>query len=62
VQSGAGVCERRINFGPGYRIYFDRDGAKLVILLGGGSNARQRQDIRDAQRAWQEYQGNRSRS
>jgi putative addiction module killer protein len=52
---GRGVRERRINFGPGYRIYFGRDGQKLVILLGGGTKSRQDQDIRNAQGAWQEY-------
>jgi putative addiction module killer protein len=52
---GQGVSEYRIDFGPGYRIYFGRDGDRLVILLGGGSKKRQDQDIVDAKAAWQEY-------
>jgi putative addiction module killer protein len=42
---GAGVHESRIDFGPGYRIYFGRDGDAVVILLGGGIRKRQKQDI-----------------
>ena len=53
---GRGVIERRINYGPGYRIYFGRAGATLVILLGGGTKSRQRLDIKNAQVAWAEYQ------
>jgi putative addiction module killer protein len=52
---GEGVLERRIDYGPGYRIYFGRDGMKLVILLGGGTKARQNADVRKAQEAWAEY-------
>jgi putative addiction module killer protein len=52
---GGGVIERRINFGPGYRIYFGREGDRLVILLGGGSKARQQQDIQAAQDCWVAY-------
>ena len=36
---------RRIDFGPGYRIYFGRDGDTLIVLLGGGTKKRQQQDI-----------------
>jgi putative addiction module killer protein len=36
---GGGVLEVRLDFGPGYRIYFGRDGHDLVILLGGGTSA-----------------------
>jgi putative addiction module killer protein len=42
---GAGVFELRLDFGPGYRIYFGWDGEQLVILLGGGSKKRQQTDI-----------------
>lgn len=41
---GAGVFEYKLDFGPGYRIYFAKDGETLVILLGGGSKKRQHRD------------------
>jgi putative addiction module killer protein len=44
---GTGVLEYRIDFGPGYRIYFGRDGDNLVILLGGGTKHRQQEDNGD---------------
>ena len=49
---GAGLCEYSIDFGPGYRVYFGRDGDRLVILLGGGTKKRQQEDIRRAQALW----------
>jgi putative addiction module killer protein len=52
---GGGVQEYRLDFGPGYRIYFGRDGKELVILLGGGTKKRQRDDIAEAQTRWREY-------
>lgn len=52
---GEGVLEYRIDFGPGYRIYFGMDGSELVILLGGGSKKRQSRDIADAKTRWREY-------
>ena len=52
---GAGVFEHRIDFGPGYRIYFGKDGDALVILLGGGTKRRQRQDVEAAQGYWRDY-------
>ena len=45
---GKGVFECRIDFGPGYRIYFGKDGDTLVILLGGGTKKRQQKDIVNA--------------
>ena len=45
---GGGVLEYRIDFGPGYRVYFGRDGEALVILLTGGSKKRQQRDIEAA--------------
>jgi putative addiction module killer protein len=52
---GSGVFECKIDFGPGYRIYFGRDGQTLVILLGGGTKQRQQQDIFQAGSCWQDY-------
>lgn len=43
-----GIGELRIDFGPGYRVYFVRKGNTVVILLGGGTKKTQRGDIRDA--------------
>jgi putative addiction module killer protein len=52
---GEGVFEYRINFGPGYRIYFGKDGETLVVLLGGSAKKRQQHAIQAAQRSWKEY-------
>ena len=52
---GAGVFERKLNFGPGYRIYFGKDGDQLVILLAGGTKKRQGNDILAAHQRWEDY-------
>jgi putative addiction module killer protein len=52
---GAGVFELRLDFGPGYRVYFGKDGEAVVILLGGGTKKRQSADIQTARMVWQEY-------
>ncbi len=52
---GSGVFECRIDFGPGYRVYFGKDGDRLVILLGGGTKKRQQRDIEAALANWQDY-------
>src|SRR2546423_539151 len=52
---GAGVLECKINFGPGYRVYFGKDGEQVVILLGGGTKQRQQNDISLALNRWEDY-------
>jgi putative addiction module killer protein len=47
---GDGVSELRIDYGPGYRVYFTRRGRAMVILLAGGTKRTQAADIRTAQR------------
>lgn len=52
---GSGVHELRLDFGPGYRVYFGKDGETIVILLGGGIKKRQQADIDAAHALWQQY-------
>lgn len=56
---GSGVCELKINIGPGFRVYYGKDGDMLVLLLGGGSKKRQSRDIMDAIARWNTYKMNR---
>ena len=58
---GGGVLEYKVDFGPGYRIYFGRDGERLVILLAGGVKKRQREDIRLAKANWDDYRSRKTR-
>ena len=51
------MLEYRIDFGPGYRVYFGRDGVKLVILLAGGTKRRQGEDIEAAKTTMDRLQG-----
>ena len=52
---GEGVLEYKIDFGPGYRVYFGRDGDTIVILLTGGTKKRQQRDIDAAKAYWRDY-------
>lgn len=52
---GQGVQELRIHAGPGYRVYFGREGESVVILLCGGDKDSQDRDIERAQEYWQDY-------
>jgi putative addiction module killer protein len=59
---GEGVLEYRIDWGPGYRVYFARDGDVLVILLTGGTKQRQQRDIDAAKTSWADYKRRRPRA
>ena len=52
---GEGVSELRIDYGPGYRVYFGRDGDEVVILLLGGDKRKQDADIETAKEYWADY-------
>ncbi|MCP2731546.1 type II toxin-antitoxin system RelE/ParE family toxin [Limnofasciculus baicalensis] len=52
---GEGVCELRINYASGYRIYFGQIGSTIVLLLCGGDKSTQEQDIRRAREYWIDY-------
>ena len=50
-----GLFELRINYGPGYRVYFGQRGSMLILLLLGGDKSSQSDDIKKASCYWQEY-------
>ncbi len=50
-----GVFELRLDFGPGYRVYYGREGRTVIILLGGGSKRRQDADVAAAVERWKRY-------
>jgi len=52
---GQGVWELRINYGPGYRVYYGEDGPVVVLLLCGGDKRSQRKDIGKSRRLWAAY-------
>jgi putative addiction module killer protein len=59
--SEAAFLRCRINFGPGYRVYFGKDGEQLVILLGGGTKKRQQNDINLALDRWEDHKQRKKR-
>jgi putative addiction module killer protein len=52
---GDGVCELRIDYGPGYRVYYGQDGEALILLLCGGDKRTQAKDIEKAHGYWKDY-------
>lgn len=53
---GEGVIELRIHHGPGYRVYYAREGRFIYLLLCGGNKSSQVKDIKLAKRYWKQYQ------
>ena len=52
---GNGVCELRIDHGPGYRVYYGQEGKTLILLLCGGDKSTQAKDIETAHAYWKDY-------
>ena len=53
---GGGVWELRLDYGPGYRVYYARSGPATLLLLSGGDKTTQDRDIRQAQADFADYQ------
>ena len=54
---GEGVHELRVDYGPGYRIYFGQEGARLILLMLGGDKSSQKKDIVRAKELWRDHKG-----
>lgn len=52
---GGGIFEMRIHYGPGYRLYYIRDGAEIVVLLCGGQKGTQSRDIESARKLAEDW-------
>ena len=57
---GEGVSELRVDYGPGYRVYFGQRGQTLVVLLCGGDKRTQARDVALAKQYWHEYKASES--
>jgi putative addiction module killer protein len=57
---GEGVYELRLDYGPGYRVYFGQEGNTIVVLLCGGDKRSQNQDITQAKKYWANYENRQS--
>lgn len=51
---GGGVCELRVDHGPGYRVYYGQDGNTLILLLCGGTKRTQAKDVEKAHAYWKD--------
>ena len=52
---GQGLSEMRIHYGPGYRLYYGREGERIYLLLCGGDKSSQSRDIEKARAYWQDH-------
>jgi len=52
---GEGLSELRIHYGPGYRVYYGKDGQRVYLLLCGGDKSTQAKDIKQAKAYWQDH-------
>ena len=52
---GDGLSELRIHFGPGYRVYFGKEGKRIILLLCGGDKSSQAKDIKQAKKYWDDH-------
>lgn len=52
---GEGVSELRLHYGPGYRVYYAKDGQTIFLLLCGGDKSTQKKDIKRAKRLWADH-------
>ena len=59
---GSGILELRVEYGPGYRVYFGQQGETLVILLCGGDKSSQTADIKNANNFWADYKSRQGES
>lgn len=53
---GEGLSELRIHYGPGYRVYYGKEGNQVYLLLCGGDKSTQEKDIKQAKSLWQDHQ------
>jgi putative addiction module killer protein len=52
---GDGLSELRIHYGPGYRVYYGKEGQQVYLLLCGGDKSSQKKDIKKAKAYWQDH-------
>jgi putative addiction module killer protein len=52
---GDGLSELRIHYGPGYRVYYGKEGEQIYLLLCGGDKSTQTKDIKQAKAYWQDH-------